>query len=112
MKNRESQDRKEIEKVKKTYKLFTTNNNCGGGNKGQLDDILSQSFRRDSCLNYRGLQSQSNILITSGNITTIKKNKKQDSNKDFDLVKYYTYYKKSNYINKYSDKKPKNQCQS
>lgn len=111
MKSKESQNQKYSREVKKIFKSLITNNDSRGGNKSQSSQALSWSYKKDFCSNHKSQQGQSIIPIIDNNVTAVKKNRKQGSDKDLSQVKYYIYHKKSYYTNKYFNMEPKNQCQ-
>ena len=89
-------------KIKKTRNFFTTNQNSNkDGSRGQFGQVLEKP-KKDSCLHYKPQSQSSNILATGVNATTIKNNKKVEIN--LRQIKYYNYYKKVYYANKYLDK--------
>lgn len=75
LKNKESKDQKNS-KVTMNYHPSAKDNNRI---REQFSQALDWSYKKNSCLNRRGQQSQfSHTLANSSNITVVKKNKKLD----------------------------------
>lgn len=104
-KNKKSRNQKNSQAKKKNHSSAANNTSS---NKDQSSQTLGRSSKKEFCLNGQDQQGQFfHIQETGSNATIIKKDKKQ-GNKNLSQVRYYSYYKKSHYIGKCSDKEPRN----